>query len=212
MVNAPETQRVKRVSTGRGGAANFKTATKLAKKNTASISKPVNSQSPDQVQDETALTRVTTKVSLGARFATGRGGAGNMLPSGEIPLASLTEPLDQKPRNNVTVGRGGAGNFKDVKSGRSASTSSVLNVKPDFLSRISSGRRESGVRTDRPAWGAHVPRIDAELNENAVLDDEQDGEDLGRVSSAVSTRSAPASTNIFGKIRRRLSSFGATTE
>lgn len=193
MVNAPESQKIRHVSTGRGGAANFRQATDLARKH---ASRPVTAAAA--TDDECALTRVTTKASLGARFATGRGGAGNMLPSGTVPLPPMTEPQARRPRTNIIVGRGGAGNFKDAKSGRSASTS--------FGSD----------RANRPSWASRVPRIDAAFDDHAIDDNEEEAgrPESARRNSVFSTKSAPAGngTTFFGKMRRRLSSFGTVLQ
>lgn len=182
MVNAPESQHhvVQHFSTGRGGAANIK-------KVTASAPQPVVVHS-----ESTALTRGISKASLGARFATGRGGAGNMLPSGQAPLPPTTEALKtSSQRTIVSTGRGGAGNYKDATSGRSVSASSI--ARPKFLVRSTSERAEGGAsQTDRPTWAIEVPRIEAELHESAVDDEEEEG-----------------SHSFFGKMRRRLSSFGS---
>lgn len=209
MVNAPSNHNSRHVSTGRGGAANFKKATNLAQRQ-ADAAASRGSQPFSDVDNE--LTRIATKASLGARFSMGRGGAGNMLPSGQAPISSnAVETATSQPRIVVSIGRGGAGNFKDAKSGRSVSASSS-----GSQTKSSSGsfgdHRTSGVRTDRPMWASSVARIDAGLPENAIEDDEEDGGPLGRRSTNTSTRSAPVIGAFFGKMRRRLSSFGASNE
>lgn len=203
MVNAPETERVRYVSTGRGGAANFKKTTNLAEKQPV-VARRASSSTTTEEQD-CELTRVTTKASLGARFATGRGGRGNFLPEGEVPLPAETKPLESRPRTNVIVGRGGAGNFKDAKSGRSASATSA--GRPVDLGLKNAA---ATTRTDRPIWGTHVPRIDDAFDDNAIEDDEADY--TSQTGRTASIRSAPATTSLFGKIRRRLSSFGTAIE
>lgn len=113
MVNASETTKPIRLSTGRGGAGNFKRSDKLAKKTGDSIggngfTRAINSQQHLDAETEAdlALTRIATQASLGARFATGRGGAGNILPTGQAPLPAQTEPLIARSRPIVVTGRG----------------------------------------------------------------------------------------------------------
>jgi hypothetical protein len=233
MVNAQPTAYI---SSGRGGAGNKK----LVLKNTNTLVKPtrhklVQSYSQQDVvtrkeEEETALTRITTKVSSGARFATGRGGAGNFLPRGQVfaPPEASEEHLEPR-RMAVAVGRGGAGNFKTLE-GRPASHAIVKELRS-----MSSGAAESaatpaaagttarntGTRSDgRPLWAAQVRRIDAGLEDDAVADDDDTASahsgrlaQLGRRfsrSSISSTRSAPAESSFFGRMKRRLSSSLAT--
>ncbi|CCG81420.1 10 kDa heat shock protein,mitochondrial [Taphrina deformans PYCC 5710] len=162
MVNAPETNRVRHVSTGRGGAANFKKATSLAKEQSESPSTVINSQAGDI--GDCALTRIATQASLGARFATGRGGAGNILPTGQAPLPAQTEPLSARPRTSFSTGRGGAGNFKSQKKARAMSLEAAAGSQTTAV--------HSGSATDgRPKFASRVPRIDADFESDCGTDD-----------------------------------------
>lgn len=231
MVNAPEAHRVRYVSTGRGGAANFKKVTALADRAqadtsnatgapfvssaTAAAAAAAAAQDGGDDDDGGTLTRVVTKASLGARFATGRGGAGNMLPPGTVPLPTSDAPPSThlSVRQAVSVGRGGAGNFKDVKTGRSysASTSHSASATPTPSSSTTA-------TATRPGWASRVPKIDADLDStlssSAAFDDDNDDNDddvdlangrlgrsrrassqslsRGRRNSVFSTKSAPA--------------------
>ena len=188
MVNAPE----RYVSTGRGGAANFKKANKLAKANAEAQASRTTNNNNTQEDEECVLTRVVTQASLGARFATGRGGAGNILPIGTVPLPQ-TAPSQSLERPIVRVGRGGAGNFKDSKTGRSVSSSQV---PQDLLEA-------------RKGWASRVPKIDAELlSSDSAIDSAIES----RRNSISSCKSAPAQGSLFGKLRRRFSSFGTALE
>ena len=94
MVNAP-----RYISTGRGGAANLKAISNIT----------------HEPEDGEVLTRVATQASLGIRFGTGRGGAGNILPAGSTPLLDSLPSRELKSQGGdgervVRTGRGGAGN------------------------------------------------------------------------------------------------------
>ncbi|ORY83833.1 hypothetical protein BCR37DRAFT_392284 [Protomyces lactucae-debilis] len=227
MVKAADTQYI---SSGRGGAGNKK----LVLTNTNTLARPthrqlVQSYSQQDIVtrkelEETALTRVATKSSKGARFATGRGGAGNFLPTGQVfapQEAGEQEQLAPK-RFLAPVGRGGAGNIRTLEG------APVSHAVVKELRSMSSGAADSqtaaaaaaagpsGTRSDgRPAWASQVRRIDAGIADEAVDDETSSVRSSGRLSqlgrrlsrsSISSTRSAPAESSFFGRMKRRLSS------
>ncbi len=227
MVNASVTTKAKQdkfISTGRGGAANFRkqSLTSGFSPQDASVSAFSDSGSGD------------AEIIIPARFTTGRGGAGNMrkASAGALPVNELPT-LGATTRTYVSTGRGGAGNFKD-KDG---------NAKGRSMSQGSLGSEQRsasfGAAADgRPSWAARVPKIDRDMD-NAFDEEvfEEDGEPSAqsggrelaarattrRRSSAASassqqsdsgsirsSRTMPSSGanggNFFSKMRRRLSS------
>ena len=246
MVATTTTATVPYVSTGRGGAANIKKANKVAK--AAAALPPPSSQQQQQPQSslsagnalsrttsnqgstlapeddqDCALTRVATKSSLGARFATGRGGAGNMLPQGEIPLslressdahAALVKKSDEE-RTFVVTGRGGAGNYKNAKTGRRASATEAAKERRKSSSAADNSRPGGNFR--RPSlFGRGVPRIGDEVAIDDGDDEEQQPSNAinrtgagRRMSTSSSPAGVPSEESFLGKLRRRMSNLGS---
>ncbi|BFZ54511.1 mitochondrial heat shock protein Hsp10 [Savitreella phatthalungensis] len=216
------------VSSGRGGAGNVRRAKASGAGGggvsvgpptlgDAGRSRSVGGVPAGEEDDGGALTRVVTKSSTGARFATGRGGRGNMLPAGETPVTVSDKPIantpQPQPKDTVVTGRGGAGNLKDAKTGRRASAS--LGIGRRSSSQSSAGGTATG-NEGRPIWGGSVPRIDDDF---AVDDSADDGDgsatrqarsgsmsSRNRRLSTSSSASAPAASPTFmGMFKRRMS-------
>lgn len=228
------------VSTGRGGVGNVKKATKVAKAAAAvdpsvgnfgsalsrTTSNTANGALAPENDEDCTLTRVATKSSLGARFATGRGGAGNMLPKGEVPLsmdaqsdahAALVKKSDAD-RSFVVTGRGGAGNFKNAKTGRRASATEAAKERRKSSSAADNAVNGRPGNFRRPSlFGRGVSRIGDEVavddddddDENAAAGGSSSGRPAGRrMSTSSSPAGVPSEESFLGKLRRRMSNLG----
>ncbi|EER32762.1 conserved hypothetical protein [Candida tropicalis MYA-3404] len=106
-------------ATGRGGAGNIHSnKNKTSENNIIQPTKSRNSPTPQQSQDSNGLQKVTSHNSKKVYYSTGRGGAGNIQASDQLPSPKLAPQGSNTPylhTAKVSTGRGGYGNMVDNK-------------------------------------------------------------------------------------------------
>lgn len=106
-------------ATGRGGAGNIHSnKNKTSENNIIQPTKSRNSPTPQQLQDSNGLQKVTSHNSKKVYYSTGRGGAGNIQASDQLPSPKLAPQGSNTPylhTAKVSTGRGGYGNMVDNK-------------------------------------------------------------------------------------------------
>lgn len=106
-------------ATGRGGAGNIHSnKNKTSENNIIQPTKSRDSPTPQQLQDSNGLQKVTSHNSKKVYYSTGRGGAGNIQASDQLPSPKLAPQGSNTPylhTAKVSTGRGGYGNMVDNK-------------------------------------------------------------------------------------------------